>query len=91
VVFYRPVTTPLSERGLAAAHKLVRVAQQLLLPGRDFLFEQWSIADVELALMLNRLRLNGDALPARLADYAALQWQHPAVQQWLALPRPVLG
>jgi glutathione S-transferase len=35
--------------------------------------------------------LNGDALPAPLAAYARRQWQHPAVQQWLALPRPPLA
>ncbi|RMC97833.1 glutathione transferase [Aquitalea palustris] len=91
VVFYRPVTQPLSDSGQRAAHKLLRVAEQLLLPGRDTLFGEWSIVDVDLALMLNRLRLNGDELPARLADYAARQWQRPSVQQWLQLPRPALA
>lgn len=91
VVFYRPETAPLSDSGQRAAHKLLRVAEQLLLPGRDHLFAQWSIVDVDLALMLNRLRLNGDALPQRLADYAALQWQRPSVRQWLELERPALA
>ena len=91
VVFYRPVTQPLSDSGQRAAHKLLRVTEQLLLPGRDTLFGEWSIVDVDLALMLNRLRLNGDELPARLADYAARQWQRPSVQQWLQLPRPALA
>ncbi|KPA94779.1 hypothetical protein PF70_05238, partial [Pseudomonas asplenii] len=26
-----------------------------------------------------------------LADYARRQWQHPAVQAWVALERPALG
>lgn len=91
VVFYRPVTQHLSDNGQRAAHQLLRVAGQLLPPGRDHLFAQWSIVDVDLALMLNRLRLNGDVLPQRLADYAALQWQRPSVRQWLALPRPALA
>ncbi|RQO76105.1 glutathione transferase [Aquitalea sp. FJL05] len=91
VVFYRPVSKPLSDSGQRAAHKLLRVAEQLLLPGRDHLFAQWSIVDVDLSLMLNRLRLNGDALPQRLADYAALQWQRPSVRQWLELERPALA
>lgn len=91
VVFYRPVRQPLSDSGQRAAHKLLRVAEQLLLPGRDSLFGEWSIVDVDLALMLNRLRLNGDPMPQRLADYAARQWQRPSVQQWLQLARPALA
>jgi glutathione S-transferase len=51
------------------------------------LFDQWSIADTDLALMLNRLRLAGDALPARLAAYAEAQWQRPSVQEWVNKPR----
>lgn len=90
VVFYRPVQTVLSAAARSAADKLLRVAEQVLPPGADYLFGQWSIVDVDLALMLNRLRLNGDRLPVRLADYAARQWQRSTVQQWLALPRPAL-
>ncbi|BBF84127.1 probable glutathione S-transferase [Aquitalea magnusonii] len=90
VVFYRLIARPLSDAAQRAAHKLLRVAEQVLPPDSDYLFGEWSIVDVDLALMLNRLRLNGDELPQRLADYAALQWQRPSVQAWLDLPRPVL-
>ncbi|NWK76815.1 glutathione transferase [Aquitalea sp. LB_tupeE] len=90
VVFYRPVHAPLSDVAARAAHKLLRVAEQILPPGSDTLFGEWSIVDVDLALMLNRLRLNGDPMPPRLADYAALQWQRPSVLAWLDLPRPAL-
>ena len=55
------------------------------------LFGAWSIADVDLALMLNRLILNGDPMPARLRDYAAGQWQRASVRQWLAQQRPASG
>ncbi len=58
--------------------------------GQEHLCGDWSLADVDLALMLNRLVLNGDAVPARLAAYARRQWQHPAVQRWLAFERPPL-
>jgi glutathione S-transferase len=54
------------------------------------LFGEWSIADVDLALMLNRLILNGDRVPAALVDYAQRQWQRPSVQAWVNLPRPAL-
>jgi len=54
------------------------------------LFGSWSIADVDLALMLNRLALNGDAVPEKLAEYARRQWQRPSVQEWVSLKRPKL-
>ncbi|QNH78146.1 glutathione transferase [Pseudomonas protegens] len=90
VVFYGCKGEPLSPQAEAAASKLIEAAQALLAEGRDCLFGQWSIADVDLALMLNRLILNGDPMPARLVDYARRQWQRPAVQEWLRLPRPAL-
>ena len=50
----------------------------------------FELRTVDLALMLNRLVLAGDAVPARLAEYAARQWAHPAVRQWAAFERPPL-
>jgi glutathione S-transferase len=47
-------------------------------------------ADTDLALMLNRLILNGDSVPTRLIDYAARQWERPSVQKWVELIRPPL-
>lgn len=91
VVFYRPIACPLSDAAQRAAHKLLRVAEQILPLGSDYLFGQWSIVDADLALMINRLRLNGDPVPQRLADYADLQWQRLSVQAWLDLPRPALS
>ena len=90
VVFYGKKAQPLTEAGQRAAARLVDVAQVLLAHGGEHLFEDWSIADVDLALMLNRLVLNGDAVPPRLADYARRQWAHPAVQRWVAFERPPL-
>ncbi|WNW10699.1 glutathione transferase [Pseudomonas sp. DTU_2021_1001937_2_SI_NGA_ILE_001] len=81
------VAAPLSADAQRAADKLFKAALALLPDDREYLFGEWSIADVELAVMLNRLVLNGDPVPARLADYAAHQWQRPSVQQWLDLPR----
>ncbi|QXI30599.1 glutathione transferase [Pseudomonas vanderleydeniana] len=91
VIFYGQKAGPLSAAGEAAARKLIEAAQLLLGDGREYLCGQWSIADIDLALMLNRLILNGDPVPAGLVDYARRQWQHPAVQEWLALSRPALG
>jgi hypothetical protein len=55
-----------------------------LLDGRtNHLFGDWSIADVDLAMMLQRLIVLGDPVPQRLIDYAAHQWRRPSVEQWI--------
>ncbi|MET3181505.1 glutathione transferase [Variovorax sp. NFACC27] len=88
VIFYGPAGVPLSAVAHRAAKTLFQVAQALLADGAENLFGEWSIADVDLALMLNRLVMNGDAVPQRLASYADRQWQRPSVQRWVALERP---
>ena len=90
VLYYGPSDQPLSAEAQDAAAKLFAFADALLPAGAEHLFGDWSIADAELALMLNRLVLNGDAVPARLADYARRQWQRPSVQQWVGKVRPPL-
>ena len=90
VIFYQRTDTPLSTTAQAAVDKLFAAADILLAQGSHHLCGTWSIADVDLALMLNRPLLNGDPVPARLADYARRQWELPAVQAWVALQRPPL-
>ena len=90
VVFLRKPVGALSPAGEAAAAKLFAAAEAWLPAGAEHLCGQWCLADVDLALMLNRLVLAGDAVPGRLADYATRQWQHPAIQQWVAFHRPPL-
>ena len=87
VIFFEPNPAPLSDAGLAAADKLFRVADSLLGDGAQHLFGDWCIADTDLALMLNRLVLNGDAVPDKLRAYATAQWQRPSVQQWVKQER----
>lgn len=90
VVFYRPTSKPLSPAARAASQKLFDASLDLLSHGGNNLFGEWSIADVDLALMLNRLVLNGDETPPALVRYAAAQWQRPSVQLWVQKIRPVL-
>lgn len=90
VVFYGLKSGPLSALAESAKQKLVNAAQLLLADNPDYLFGRWSIVDVDLALMLNRLIHNGDRLPAQLEDYAQRQWQRPTVQEWVKLMRPML-
>lgn len=83
VVFHGQPGGPLSPAGQAAADKLIDAAQAWLSDGRDHLFGDWSIVDLDLALMLNRLILNGDTVPEPLKAYAQRQWQRPSVLRWL--------
>jgi glutathione S-transferase len=87
-IFYRPVSTPLSSAAQFASQKLCAAASELLSHGGENLFGDWSIADVDLALMLNRLIMNGDQVPTHLVRYATTQWERPSVQRWVRMERP---
>jgi glutathione S-transferase len=87
-IFYRPVSTPLSSAAQISSRKLCAAASGLLSHGGENLFGRWSIADVDLALMLNRLILNGDDVPIHLVRYAKAQWERPSVQLWVRRERP---
>jgi glutathione S-transferase len=88
-LFFEPTVEPLSEQARESAQQLFHLAGKLLAPGAAHLFGDWSIADTDLAIMLQRLVANGDAVPENLARYARDQWRRPSVQQWVAHPRPV--
>lgn len=91
VLFYGPSATPLSVEAHEAAQILFAGATALLAHGGQHLCgSEWCIADVDLALMLNRLVLNGDPVPDDLAAYASRQWQRPSVQAWISQARPPL-
>ena len=66
-----------------SSRKLCAAASELLRRGGDNLFDDWSIADVDLTLMLNRLIMNGDQVPLDLVRYARAQWERPSVQRWV--------
>ena len=85
VVFGGAKMPDLSEAGRQSAEKLFATATMLLAHGGQNLFGEWSIADADLALMLNRLVLNGDKVPEALADYASFQWQRASIQRYVAL------
>ena len=87
-MFGAPTNTSLPAEAQADSARLCALAERLLPAGASQLFAHWSIADTDLALMLQRLLANGDPLPERLAAYARAQWQRPSLQCWLALERP---
>jgi glutathione S-transferase len=89
VLFYTPSTVPLSAEARSAAQILFAGATELLSHGSPYLCgKEWCIADVDLAIMLNRLVLNGESVPENLAAYASRQWQRPSVQLWVNQKRP---
>lgn len=90
-VFINSKFPPLSAAAQAAANKLIAAVEKLLSHGQDNLFREWCIADTDLALMLNRLVIHGDAVPESIRHYAHKQWQRPSVQAWLALPEKISG
>jgi glutathione S-transferase len=90
VVFCGARRPALSAQATEATQKLFAAASQLLDGRTEHLFGQWSIADVDLAMMLQRLVVHGDAVPQKLVDYANRQWRRPSVQQWINHARPPL-
>jgi len=82
VVFEGLQAAPLSDDAQLDATRLLRVAACLLPAGQAHVFEDWCVADADLALMLNRLILSGEDVPARLRDYAAEQWDRPSLRHW---------
>jgi glutathione S-transferase len=87
VVFIKRTDKPLSQEAKSSAERLFAVVDVLLPKGAVNLFGEWCIADTDLALMLNRLVINGDAVPDKLTAYAQQQWQRPSVQLWIKQDR----
>ena len=90
VIFYGQKLAPLSVEAKTAAEHLFQLAESLLPEGAENLFGEWSIADLDLALMLNRLVMHGDDVPETLTQFACHQWQRPIVQLWVNQQRPPL-
>jgi len=87
LIYFGKKDTPLSDDALAAVDRLFFVADRLLKGGADHLFGDWSIADTDLAIMLNRLLANGDHVPARLAAYVRRQWDRDSIRAWMDIER----
>ncbi|NUU36243.1 glutathione transferase [Pseudomonas sp. C2B4] len=87
LVYFGKKDNPLSDEAQAAVDRLFFVADRLLEEGAEHLFGDWSIADTDLAIMLNRLVANGDPVPARLAAYVRRQWDRDSVRAWMDIER----
>jgi glutathione S-transferase len=84
-VFSGAPVKPLSEEGQASARRVVEACEALLPKGADHLFgTTFSIADADLALMLQRLVANGDPVSPRVKGYAVRVFTRPSIEAWLA-------
>jgi glutathione S-transferase len=83
-----PPCRPLSARAKRAIEKLVGFAERVVPPGGGALFGAWSIADTDLAMMLQRLVKTNEPLPPRLRAFAEREWQRPSVRAYVTAPRP---
>jgi glutathione S-transferase len=86
-IFQNDVAKPLSAEAREAAEKLLRAADALIGHPSGNLFDNWCIADTDLAMMLNRLVHNGDPVPEKILKYVRMQWARPSVQAWVALAK----
>ena len=84
-IFRGAEARPFTPAGQAAADRLIRIAERFLPQGVSSVAAPlaFTIADADLALMLQRLVANGDPCPARLAAYARAVFQRPSVREWL--------
>ena len=82
--FGKDVPKPFTPAGRAAAERLVRIAERFLPQGVLHVAGAFTIADADLALILQRLVYNGDPCPDRLAEYANRVFQRPSIREWLS-------
>lgn len=87
-VWYQPSGKPLSANAQQAVSRLLSACERLIRPGKTTLFDQWCLADADLAMMLKRLDANADPLPAKVKAYVDANWARPSVRKWSERPRP---
>lgn len=87
-LWYARAKEPLSRQALEVLGRTLEAISPLIVEWRPTLFDQWCIADLDLALFLQRLNLNGTVLPPKVKAYAEANWARPSAAKWHALPRP---
>ncbi len=78
---------PLTERGRVAMARLLVIAERFVSNHRTTVCSEWSIADADLTLLLQRLALNGERLTDKLKRYVDANWSRPSMQSFIDLPR----
>ena len=88
-MFYERAKAPLSDAAAEAADRLLRVADTLIPDGSSYLFaDAWTIADADLAFMLQRLIMSGHRTSAKIGNFVERQWARPSVRAFADHKRP---
>lgn len=87
-MFYERAQEPLTAAGQAAAERLLHIAGLLIPDGASSLFGAWTIADSDLAFMLQRLLMNGHEVPGKVRAFVEAQWQRDSVHSYVVHARP---
>jgi len=87
-MFYERARAPLGEAAARSAEKVIEVAGRVIRPGAPHLFDEWCIVDAELAFMLHRMILSGDAVPSGVRAWAEAAWGRPSVRSFVDIVRP---
>jgi glutathione S-transferase len=90
-IFYPMSAPPPSACAAREIEKLVAVALRLVPEGATRMFREWTIADLDLAFALQRLRVYGHPLPPRLTTFIDANWSRPSVREYALHPRPPFG
>jgi glutathione S-transferase len=88
MIFYPATPPPLGAEARGEADELVDAALRLLAGRADFLFGDFTLADVDVAFALQRLIKTGRALPDGVAAFADRVWARPSVAEYVSHPRP---
>ncbi len=86
--FEKPVNQPMSPEAAAHMDRFLRGADSLIDENRLTLFDHWCLADTDLAVMIQRLNLNGTTVAPKLKAFAEAQWNRPSVKHWRDHARP---
>jgi glutathione S-transferase len=88
MIFYPSSPRPLGPDARREADELVDAALRMLAGRGGFLFDAFSITDVDLAFALQRVRRTGETLPGEVVEYVDRVWERPSVKEFVLHPRP---
>lgn len=86
-MFYDHTNKQLSPAAVTAVTKLFDVCDRLLIGDATSMFGANTVADADLAFMVQRLLMNGGEVPPKVRRFAEAQWKRPVIAKFMALPR----
>jgi len=69
------------------AERLLWLAERWISSNGQYLFGDWTIADIDLGLMLKRLTFNRHEVSAKVERYVDRVWAHPALKEYAGKER----